>query len=293
MPISRRCASTIRAVRLSAANAGPTSTNSATIRQLATGRSRAAVIVDHAVGFATTLGLICAGLGLALIAAMAAGGQPDPAGSLITALACGLCALAAYASGVLISQFVGSVRSGTALAVASLTGLYLLTNVAGELGPVGAVRFVSPFHYFKASRALVPGHGLDLPAAAALLAMMMTVTVLAVAVAAFQRPDYAAGLWARKPRTSPRDARVQRPALDVYWSAILLRERLGLLSWTAGGAFGLGLMAWLEPAVIDVWDRFDLTKAMIAGGVVATPIEQYLSFSAQIVVPVITGYVIA
>src|SRR5664280_2398296 len=43
-------------------------------------------------------------------------------------------------------------------------GLYLLTNVSDELGPVGVVRFVSPFHYFNASRALVPDHGPDLAA---------------------------------------------------------------------------------------------------------------------------------
>lgn len=201
---------------------------------LATGRSRGAVIVDRAVGFALTLMLICAGLGLALIAAMAAGGQPDPGGSLITALACGLCALAAYSSGVLISQLAGSVRSGTALTAAGLTVLYLLTNVADELGPAGAVRFASPFHYFNASRALVPGHGLDLPATAALLCM--TATMLAAAAWAFQRRDYAAGLWARQRRTRPRNVRVQRPALHAYWSAVLLRERLGLIAWAAGGA---------------------------------------------------------
>src|SRR5664280_1100662 len=50
-------------------------------------------------------------------AAMAAGGAPDVTGSFITAPACGLFALTAYASGVLISQLSTSARSGTALAV--------------------------------------------------------------------------------------------------------------------------------------------------------------------------------
>src|SRR5450759_4104168 len=50
-------------------------------------------------------------------AAMAAAGAPDVTGSFITALACGLFALTAYASGVLISQLSTSARSGTALAV--------------------------------------------------------------------------------------------------------------------------------------------------------------------------------
>ena len=74
---------------------------------------------------------------------------------------------------------------GTALAVqfsSGLAGLYLLTNVSDELGPVGVVRFVSPFHYFNASRALVPDHGLDLPSGLALIAM--TVTMLGAAASA-------------------------------------------------------------------------------------------------------------
>ena len=116
---------------------------------------------------------------------MAAGGARDVTGSFITALACGLFALTAYASGVLISQLSTSARSGTALAVqfsSGLAGLYLLTNVSDELGPVGVVRFVSPFHYFNASRALVPDQGLDLPSGLALIAM--TVTMLGAAASA-------------------------------------------------------------------------------------------------------------
>src|SRR5450759_997314 len=56
-------------------------------------------------------------LSRAWAAAMAAGGAPDVTGSFITAPACGLFALTAYASGVLISQLSTSARSGTALAV--------------------------------------------------------------------------------------------------------------------------------------------------------------------------------
>ena len=92
--------------------------------------------------------------GRAWAAAMAAGGARDVTGSFITALACGLFALTAYASGVLISQLSTSARSGTAPGCSvqfssGLAGLYLLTNVSDELGPVGVVRFVSPFHYFN------------------------------------------------------------------------------------------------------------------------------------------------
>ena len=52
------------------------------------------------------------------------------------------------------------------------------------------VRFVSPFHYFNASRALVPDQGLDLPSGLALIAM--TVTMLGAAASARQYLSFAA-----------------------------------------------------------------------------------------------------
>jgi ABC-2 type transport system permease protein len=158
---------------------------------LATGRSRPLVVWDRAAGFAVTLGLICAGLGLGLAASMAAGGEPDLGGSFITALAGGLAALAAYGLGVLVSQLTTSVRAGKAVAAALVAGLYVLTNVWEELGAAGAVRFVSPFFYFNQSRALVPGEGLDLAASLVLLAM--TAVLLGAAAWAFQARDDDAG----------------------------------------------------------------------------------------------------
>jgi ABC-2 type transport system permease protein len=257
---------------------------------LATGRSRAIVIRDRAAGFAITLALVCLGLGLGLAGSMAAGGQPDVGGSFITAFACGLAALAAYGLGVLVSQLTATARAGAATAALLLAGLYLLTNVWEELGPAGAIRFGSPFFYFNQSRALVPGHGLDIPSSAALLAM--AAIPLGTAALAFQRRDYAAGLWARgrQPRQPVR--RLQRPALRTIWSATLLRERVALLTWAGAAAAALALMAWLEPTVADMWDKFQLTQTMIGRDPDLTVADQYLSFAGQIVAPIAAAYVI-
>jgi len=233
---------------------------------LAAGRSRALVIRDRAVGFAVTLALVCVGLGG------------------------GLAALVAYGLGVLVSQLTRSARAAKAMAAGLLVGLYVLTNVWEELGPAGAIRFVSPFFYFNQSRALVPGHGLDLGSSAILLAM--AAVLLGAAAWAFQRRDYAAGLWARRPRSRRPVRRVQRPALRTVWGATLLRERVGLLGWAGAGAAALALMAWLEPTVADMWDKFQLTQTMIGREPGLTVADQYLSFAGQIVVPIVAAYVI-
>jgi ABC-2 type transport system permease protein len=257
---------------------------------LAAGRSRAMVIRDRAAGFALTLALVCAGLGLGLAISMAAGGEPDVGGSLLTALAGGLAALAAYGLGVLVSQLTATARAGAAVASLLLAGLYVLTNVWEELGPAGAIRFVSPFFYFNQSRALVPGHGLDIPASAALLAM--TAILLGAAARAFQRRDYAAGLWARRLRPGRPVRHLQRPALRTFWGATLLRERVGLLTWAGAAAATLALMAWLEPTVADMWDEFQLTQNLIGRDPDLTVADEYLSFASQIVVPIVAAYVI-
>ena len=259
---------------------------------LAAGWSRSAVIRDRTAGFALTLLLISAGVGIGLGISMAADGEPDLGGSLITAAAAGLCALPAYAFGLLISQLMASPRAAGGVAGAVITGLYLFTNVWQELGPAGWARFISPFYYFNTSRALVPGYGFDLPAAAALLAM--TALLIGTAAWAFQRRDYAAALWSR--RAGPPRARhaglVQRPVLRAFWSATLFRERYGLLAWAGAAALSMVMMARLEPSVVDMWNKVSLVQTFIGTQPGRSAADQYLSFAAEIIAPIVVAYVI-
>ena len=257
---------------------------------LAAGWSRPAVIRDSAVGYALTLALICAGVGAGLAVSMAAGGQPDLGGSLITAAAAGLCALTAYAFGLLVSQLMVSARAAGGVAAAVIAGLYLFTNVWQKLGPAGGARFLSPFYYFNASRALVPGYGFDVPAAAAQLAL--TALLLAAATWAFQRRDYAAALWSRPARQARPGRPVQRPALRWLWSAMLVRERYGLLGWAAAAAVSMFMMARLEPTVVDLWNKIELVQTFLGTQPGRSAADQYLSFTAEIVAPIIVAYVI-
>jgi len=257
---------------------------------LATGRSRAGVLFDRAAGFALTLALISVGLGAGLAVAMAVGGEPDPGGSFITGFAVGLCAFTGYALGVLVSQLTPSPRAGSGIAALLLTGLYLLTNVADQIGPVGALRFVSPFHYANASRALVPGQGLNLTVSLGLAAA--AAALLGGAAWAYRRRDYGAGLWARPTRASRPVRRVQRPALRAVWSATLLRQRLGLLTWSVAAAAWLALMGWLEPTVADMWNEFQYTQRVLGTDPGISVADQYLAFAGQMMVPIVAAYVI-
>jgi ABC-2 type transport system permease protein len=257
---------------------------------LAAGWSRPAVIRDRTAGYLLTLTLICAGVGLGLAVSMAAGGEPDFGGSLVTAAAAGLCALVAYAFGLLVSQLMVSPRAAGGVAAAVIVGLYLFTNVWQELGPAGGARFISPFYYFNTSRALVPGYGFDLAAAAAQLAM--TALLLAAATWAFQRRDYAAALWSRPARQVRPGRPVQRTVLRSLWSATLVRERYGLLGWAGATALAMFMMARLEPTVVDMWNKIKLFQTFIGTQPGRSASDMYLSYAAEIVAPIVVAYVI-
>jgi ABC-2 type transport system permease protein len=257
---------------------------------LAAGRSRTAVLVDRAAGFAAVMTLICLGLGGGLAAAMAAGGEPDTGGAFITALALGLCAYAGYGLGMLLGQLTSNPRAGTGLAVLLLTTLYLLTNVWQDLGPAGAVRYLSPFHYANYSRALVPGYGLDV--ASSLILIAASLVLLTGAAWAYRRRDYAAGLSTRRARRARPVRNVQRRALRAVWSATLLRQRVGLVGWALSAAAYLALLGWLEPAVADMVDEFSYTDRILGADPGHSVADQYLAFAGQLIVPIVTAYVI-
>ena len=260
---------------------------------LSTGWSRGSVIRDRALGFLVTITLITAGLALGVAWSMAAGDAPNPGGSVVTMTATGLCALAAYSLAVLVSQVTSTARLAAGVTSLILTALYVATNVWENIGPLGAIRYVSPFYYASASRALVPGQGLDLGAMAALAAM--SVALLTLAALAFRRRDYGSTLWARRsraPEGAPARTRVQRWMLGSAWRAILLRGRLGLLAWALAAAAFSALMMALEPTVVDAWAMFDFFTPMTGGEPGSAPATLYTSFAAETVAPVIAAYAI-
>jgi ABC-2 type transport system permease protein len=260
---------------------------------LATGWSRWAVIRDRTIAFALLLALICLGLGLGTAASLAASGEPNLRGSLITMLAVGLCAMVGYSLALLLSQLTPTARAASGVTALILTALYVGTNVWEELGWLGAIRFISPFYYFNFSRALVPGYGLDVPACIALL--VMNALLLALAARAFEHRDYRSTLWIRRStreRIALAPGKAQQRLLGSVWRANLLRGRVGLIAWSLSAAVFTWLMMYLEPSVMEMWSFF--SKYMpgtsgVAGGMIE---DQYVAFSGEIVAPIIAAYVV-
>lgn len=260
---------------------------------LAAGTSRFAVVRDRTAGFVLMMLVISLGLGLATAAGVAGGDEPNFAGALITMGTAGLVGIVGYALGLLVSQLTSSARTAAGASSAVLAVLYVATNTGSGLGALDGIRFVSPFHYANASRALVPGHGLDLAATGALVAMALV--LLALAAWAFASRDYAAPLWTRRTTTADatRAAKVPTVMLGSIWTATLRRGRFGLLVWAAGTAACMVLLAALQPAVMDVWSAFDFIGAIAGGGPGVTTEDAYWSFSGAMVSPVVAAFVIS
>lgn len=261
---------------------------------LATGWTRRAVVRDRALGFFIVMVAISVGLGLGTAAAMAGGGAPDLAGSLITLAEVGLCAMVGYSLGLLVSQLTSTSRMAAGVSSIVLTALYVATNVWEEMGALGAVRFVSPFYYSNLSRALVPGHGLDVSGTAALV--VMSLVLIGLAAWAFERRDYGAALWERRRARAPRAAVPGRRGQRVFGSAcpaMLFRGRFSLLAWAGGAGLLCVVMMLLEPTVIEMWSVFGTYMPGMSGQT-GIPVEaQYAGFSAETVALVIVAYVIA
>lgn len=256
---------------------------------LAAGCSRRRTLAGRVAGWATTLVVIAAGIGVGLAAATAIVGVLDLSGSLITMGSVALVALACFGLGLALAQMVGTVRVAASLTAAAITGLYLLTNVWEELGWVGGLRYLSPFYYSNRSRVLVPGHSIDLLAVAALA--VMTAAAVGLAVWAFERRDLGATLWRLDRRRAGAAPSQQEVAARPYWWAESSRHKLGLAAWSLGAATLTGLMAWLEPVVVDMWAEMGFNRFLLPeSGVSVT--DSYISFASQLVAAVIAGYAI-
>lgn len=256
---------------------------------LATGRRRVAVLRDRVLGFLVMLSLITLGIAAGTAAGLAAGGEPNAAGSFISVAVAVLCAFTFYALALLLSQVMSNARNAVGVTALVMTALYVFTNVWDKAGPFAAARFLSPFFYFQQSRVLVPGHGFDLAATLALVGISLV--LLSAAAWAFERRDYASTLWARPGAgVERRPATVQGPWLATLWSASLVRQRYGLLAWVVGTAFMAGLIAYLEPEVRNMWDQVDYFKRFIATGGEASLTEQYLSFTGAMLAPIVAAY---
>lgn len=260
---------------------------------LATGVTRWAAVGDTTLGFALVLLITGAALGLGVAAAVAVGGEPNLGGSLIAMTSIGLCALVSYGIGLVISQFTQTSRRAAGVSGLVLVALYLASTMLDPDDAAGFLAWLSPFWWANKSRALVPGQGAD-PAALIVLAVIAA-SLTYVAAFLFAHRDYQAPFWsvALVPAgpLRGRAAGTRDWALTSVWSATLMRSPMGLAAWMISAAAFTSLMVWLSPAVIEVWENFSFMVGMYAG-MPTTATEQYMSFAAELVGPVVAAYVI-
>lgn len=259
---------------------------------LATGWSRPALMRDRALGFFVVLLVIWIGLSAGVAASLAASGEPNTVGSFISMGAVALCTFIAYAMAVLISQFARTSRTAAGISALALIAMYLVTNAGDKLGPLAFLQVASPFTWANRSRALVPGYGLDVPAMLALL--VAALTLLALAMWAFQARDYAGVVWSRpRSATHARTVVVEHWWLGQWWTAHLMVHRWGLIAWTATTTAFVGVMMALQPSVLDAWLAFDFWAAVMGGLGAISPEAMYTSFIIDILAPIVVAYAIA
>ena len=258
---------------------------------LATGWRRSAVVRDRALGFVVASVLIALGLGAGTAIGLAAGGEPNAVGSFVIAGEAALCAFSFYALAVFVAQLTRTPRTAAGITAFVMAALFVFTNIWDKTGAFGFARFISPFFYFQQSRVLVPGHGFDLAATAALA--LMPVAILGAAAWAFEHRDYASVFGARpKAETVRRPVAVQRPWLSALWTSSLVRQRYALLAWAVGTAAMAGLVSYLEPEVRKLWAEIDYFRRFISISGVGSLTDQYVAFAGTLLAPVAAAYVI-
>jgi ABC-2 type transport system permease protein len=140
---------------------------------------------------------------------------------------------------------------------------------------------------------MVPDQGLDLVATAVLVGMALG--LLWLGAAAFERRDYEAALWVRRPasqRPEEHRERVPTALLQSVWTAALRRGVFGLLAWAAGAAAISGTFAALQPSVMEVWTGLDYVAALVGGGAGVGVDDMYWAFVGEMMAPLLAAFVI-
>ena len=248
---------------------------------LATGRRRWIVVRDQWLGFGAALSAIALGVAIGFGAGAAVAEEPNWGGAAIVAAEIALVAGTFFALGVVVTQVTSTARAGAGLATAVMVGLYLLGNLAPELGPFAWVRFFSPFFYFQQSRVLIPGYSVDYVATAVLAA---TATApMAVAILAFGRRDIGGRLWPRDEAGSPASTppcrvRIGTPWQRDAWLADLRSQWLSISLWALASGVFMALIVAVAKQVASVWESSDLIRQLFVRLPGTTFVDQYMGY---------------
>lgn len=257
---------------------------------LASGRSRASIVVARTVGFLAALCVAALGLGTGTALALAAGGESAPGAALLAVAVGVLAAFVFYAAALLVSQVFRT--SGRAVGLTSLVMviLYVANNVSDQIGVFGALRFASPFFYRQSSDVLVPGHAFD--TGATLVLAIAAAALVVGAIVLLDRRDYGAPLWRSPERAGSAGVGMLRsPWLRTIALASLGEQRGAIFAWIVGTGVFLGTFALLIPAAVDLWDSMPLLRQLLAGPSGSLE-DRYVSFAIAIIAPATAAFAV-
>ena len=237
---------------------------------LATGTSRADVVIARFLGFAAGSIVAVTAAALGLLAGVAGAhesiGLDAVLGASVNLL--GL-SVACYALAMLVSQFVAT-RYAAAAAAVVLLGLFLLNSLSRQLDALAGWRWLSPFRYYDLTQPLPPGGVFDIRGEEVLYAS--AVVLIVAAAIAFVYRDVGSPL-VRAPLAP--HAVTRESDANVVWRIPVLRgvydRRAGLAVWTAGFALLGVLFVILTKAVVEPLLSLSALRPyfnlLIAGGI--------------------------
>lgn len=151
------------------------------------------------------------------------------AGATLDVFALAVCC---YSIVLLVSQLTAA-RLAIAASGAVLLALFLVNSLSRTLDSLRPWRWLSPFHYYDASRPLAPGGTLDVRAVEILVGIAAVAGVLAALAFAYR--DLGSPLW-RPPAIDRATRRTYfaSPAWRVTVVRGLYGRRFGIVSWALG-----------------------------------------------------------
>jgi ABC-2 type transport system permease protein len=231
---------------------------------LASRVSRARLVVTRLAAFATAALVAVALAGLGTLAGAA---RAEPIGierAATQSLTLWLVTVAMFALAYLLAQLPGSTRGAQGLAAAVLALLYLLNAAARTQHSLDGVAWLSPFHWYEKSDALLPGGHLDLASVTLCFATIAVATPLGVLV--FSRRDLGASLFSRPARET--GARDVRPSQALSWPVLrlLYRQRWMLAVWAVAVAALAVFMVSLARSVVDSFASLPSMRPLLTQG---------------------------
>ncbi len=268
---------------------------------LATPLSRAAILLQKALGF--TLATLVIGLGLsvgALVSAPVAHDHVSLGNALLLGLNLSLGALVFGMGALFLSQFLRSAGTAAGAGGGLLLATYLL-NALGRTLPTDQqwIRAFSPFFYFDLTKPLVPSYGTN-PGALLVLAALAA-AFLAGSVALFIRrdldqPAFPGLTLLFTPKSPPAAVALAQAGRAPAWHSVLgytLRTRMPSAVWWILGSFAgtlycAAIVKIAEKPLADFLAGSPAFAKLFGGGDIATN-EGFISLVLVAIIPAVVA----